>query len=699
MTSIRLFGRYATIFAILLTTTAMHATAATPPEQITGESMDAWLILYNADSSGLDANSNGTNDSVEWKDWFISTHGISHPRTLGLTDPDGYWYKEWAGMQENFASTSGLWGQVSDYLNTDTNGDEVVGILVGYNVPGIWDIYSRDPSGISIVHRRGAKSVASALMHVTASPPTAGRGYQTNPILIPADINYWTCHQVFPWSNLPTTGNITKKVLLDRGLNRVYITARIDGPSLEDAKDLTRRALAIMNGEVEIGPDETMWQDWVDDRTNLPYWSDLGAAVTAGHRDLRWSKFMFDGIIDFDSNGNKECSMLPCPPEVYPTRDIGMFGFEYVNGWAEDINNDGIGDRTFRTVCKSPPGMRMFAGTWSSWAGCTLRFRSTDPRPCLAYSNNPPLNPDYLTTNNLAWVDSQFTFNALWPDCDGDGQIDPVGGYAAVVGSATCEPGSAGFFNPGVFLERIRNGATLAEASLIASPRVHHSYEYVGDPFLKLPRPLPTDCNTNGVDDYREITAGSSLDSNSNGIPDECEADCDGNGLNNLCEVVRHYVPDCNHNVVPDLCDICDGNSTDCDLNETPDECDLAAGTATDLNTNGLADSCEDCNTNGIPDFLAEDCDLPDDFDHDGDVDLFDFAALQRCFGQAGMSLDPQCACAFDYGASLDDVIDLDDAINYVDHMDAIGGPNTAPTSCWQTWQDAYYENICPQMP
>ena len=115
------------IIAVVLTAAADDA-AATPQEEITSETKNAWLIVYNADSSGLDANSNGTRDSVEWKDWFISTHGITQPHTLGLTDPEGIWYKEWAGMQEDFASTTGLWTQVVDYLDTNTNADEIIGI-------------------------------------------------------------------------------------------------------------------------------------------------------------------------------------------------------------------------------------------------------------------------------------------------------------------------------------------------------------------------------------------------------------------------------------------------------------------------------------------------------------------------------------------------------------------------------------------
>jgi len=45
------------------------------------------------------------------------------------------------------------------------------------------------------------------------------------------------------------------------------------------------------------------------------------------------------------------------------------------------------------------------------------------------------------------------------------------------------------------------------------------------------PPASPIDCNSNGIVDALDITAGTSRDCNSNGIPDECEcfADFDGN--------------------------------------------------------------------------------------------------------------------------------------------------------------------------
>ena len=65
--------------------------------------------------------------------------------------------------------------------------------------------------------------------------------------------------------------------------------------------------------------------------------------------------------------------------------------------------------------------------------------------------------------------------------------------------------------------------------------------------------------------------------------------------------------PDCNNNGVPDAQDIANGTSTDCDGDGVPDECGCHA--------------------------------TPQDSDGDGDVDLGDFTAFQRCFNGPNLSL------------------------------------------------------------
>jgi hypothetical protein len=77
---------------------------------------------------------------------------------------------------------------------------------------------------------------------------------------------------------------------------------------------------------------------------------------------------------------------------------------------------------------------------------------------------------------------------------------------------------------------------------------------------------------------------------------------------------------DCNNNGVPDYLDIANGTSEDCNENLVPDECDIADGTSEDCNENGIPDECDiadltswDCNHNGIPD----ECDIASGYSED----------------------------------------------------------------------------------
>ena len=94
---------------------------------------------------------------------------------------------------------------------------------------------------------------------------------------------------------------------------------------------------------------------------------------------------------------------------------------------------------------------------------------------------------------------------------------------------------------------------------------------------------------------------------------------------------------DCNNNQASDLCDIRDGRSEDCNASGAPDECEQLK---------------------------------PFDSDFDGDLDLFDLSAMQRCFSGSGINHAPCCA-VFDVGEKDGDA-DLDD---YAASFSAISGP------------------------
>lgn len=130
----------------------------------------------------------------------------------------------------------------------------------------------------------------------------------------------------------------------------------------------------------------------------------------------------------------------------------------------------------------------------------------------------------------------------------------------------------------------------------------------------------PADCNTNGISDDLDISAGTSLDCNLNTVPDECDIALGGR-------------PDFNRNGVPDECD------PDCNGNGYPDFIDLAFELSLDCHDDGVPDECQlvanDCDTNAIPD----DCEgrAAGDADHDGDVDLPDFVLHSACL------IGPEC--------------------------------------------------------
>lgn len=106
--------------------------------------------------------------------------------------------------------------------------------------------------------------------------------------------------------------------------------------------------------------------------------------------------------------------------------------------------------------------------------------------------------------------------------------------------------------------------------------------------------------------------------------------DLNQDGILDVCQ-------DCNENGVADFLEIQFGTADDCNGNMQPDECDTAEATSTDCQTDGVPDECQlaanDCDANGVPDECdiasgLADCDdngVPDgcQADFDGD-DLID---------------------------------------------------------------------------
>jgi len=172
------------------------------------------------------------------------------------------------------------------------------------------------------------------------------------------------------------------------------------------------------------------------------------------------------------------------------------------------------------------------------------------------------------------------------------------------------------------------------------------------------------DCNNNGQVDPCDIADEISEDCDGDLVPDECSDDCNSNSIWDACEVFAGSATDCNENDLLDECDIALGSSTDlnsnnlpdecedCNLNGIPDDMDIAEGTSTDVNDNDIPDDCErDCNTNGVPDIIE--C-FENDYDRDGDADLEDFAAYQRCVSLEEITFDCAAFSHCDTNGALD---------------------------------------------
>ncbi len=106
------------------------------------------------------------------------------------------------------------------------------------------------------------------------------------------------------------------------------------------------------------------------------------------------------------------------------------------------------------------------------------------------------------------------------------------------------------------------------------------------------------DCNRNGVLDNIDILTGVSLDQNANGMPDECEPDCNANNVPDDRDILLGTSQDLHGNGVPDECE------ADCNANGQPDYNEIMANMALDLDRNAVLDACQDCDADGVPDFI-----------------------------------------------------------------------------------------------
>ncbi|MCB9867149.1 MAG: hypothetical protein H6816_11010 [Phycisphaerales bacterium] len=187
---------------------------------------------------------------------------------------------------------------------------------------------------------------------------------------------------------------------------------------------------------------------------------------------------------------------------------------------------------------------------------------------------------------------------------------------------------------------------------------------------------LVRDCNSNGVPDSCDIAGQASTDCNSNGLPDECESPCaalgigvaDGArlaGLFEACQTVPCTAPPCEPPLYAGGC---------CTLLDADHDGDV------DLSDYATQQTCVsppvalDCNTNSVPDYLEG---VPGDFNGDGATTPADFAMFQGC-------LSPTCdfaTCAPVYYGDACCLLGDADGDGDVDLRDFAAFQHLAPTN------------------
>lgn len=173
--------------------------------------------------------------------------------------------------------------------------------------------------------------------------------------------------------------------------------------------------------------------------------------------------------------------------------------------------------------------------------------------------------------------------------------------------------------------------------------RFHRQIQYIIEDMISWGGCHWFDCNNNGIDDSYDIAVGASQDINGNGIPDECE-DCNENGILDDIDIAQG-MPDRDYNGIPDECQL------NCDGDNYPDEYETWIYEYNDENGNCVPDNCDpDCDNNGIADFKEIKNGTKEDFDNNNIPDI-----CQDCDGNG-----------------LSDWLDLDREFNYF-VADAVG--------------------------
>ncbi|MFQ5489933.1 MAG: dockerin type I domain-containing protein [Phycisphaerae bacterium] len=285
----------ALVAAILWT---LPVQAQVDPAQRTALMPDSWLVLYNLNDS----------DSIAWKDWYIRRRGIPAENTLGLN----------VSTQEHVSNLERLdiLDAVAVHLAANPQLEsKIMGIVVGYRIP---------------LH--GGTN--------TSFPPG---GFSVDGMLTDLGdaINETNPDASFGWPSYDLPARKTKATMAPDH----YMVARIGAPSLDQAKELTRRALNIECRQICFLSLQKIFFDF-QDPTNGTWNELLNASFKPALASLPWQ--VFDSDLDV------------------LTDDAFRFGWHRVSGW-----DQGFFDGT-------SPAHRVLAYNLDSWGATTIRSTTGD---------------------------------------------------------------------------------------------------------------------------------------------------------------------------------------------------------------------------------------------------------------------------------------------------------------------------------
>ncbi|UCG34239.1 MAG: endonuclease/exonuclease/phosphatase family protein [Phycisphaerales bacterium] len=226
-------------------------------------------------------------------------------------------------------------------------------------------------------------------------------------------------------------------------------------------------------------------------------------------------------------------------------------------------------------------------------------------------------------------------YNPLQEDDDGDEVGDACDGCPADPGKS--EPGQCGCGNP----DTDTDGDGVADCVDIC-PGGNDNIDSDGDE-------TPDDC-----DDCTDP------DLDGYGNPGTSQIACSETGDDNCPSVYNPGQEDCDGDNIGDVCDIDKDNDGD-GLCNGGDNCPQVSNPGQeDCDEDDVGDACDNCYANANPDQSDNDgdqfgdlCDHYGDVEHDGDVELNDFATFAVCYSGAGVTVIPP-------GCSPQEFADLD---------------------------------------